>query len=91
MTKTEQPPDFFDLNPVAGAEFNMTRSHQDRKRLTGTEMWTIIVACVIAVLMIVFATQLHAQSSIVQRNFAGGTGSANPPAVLTIDHTELTH
>jgi hypothetical protein len=88
MTKTEQVPDFFELNPAAGAEFTLPPSRQYKKRLGGRELWAIIAACVIAVLVIVLATQLHAQISSVQRNFAGEAGSANRPTVL-IDHTEL--
>jgi hypothetical protein len=91
MTKAKQVPDFFELNPAAGAEVTVPRFQQNRRRLGGRDLWAIIAACVIAVLMIVLATQLHAQISTVQRNFAGGADSANPSTVLTVDHTELTH
>jgi hypothetical protein len=91
MTKTKQVPDFFELNPAAGAEFTMPRSQQYWRWLGGRDLWAIIAAPVIAVLMIALATQLDAQISILQRNFAGGADSANPSTVLTIDHTELTH
>jgi len=90
MTKTQQVPHFFELNPSAGAEVNMPCSQQYRRRINGTELWAISIAIVIAILMIVFATQLHAQVSIIQRNFSGRTSGAEPTG-LTIDRTELTH
>ena len=66
----------------------MMHSQQYRKRIDPTELWAILVALVIAVLMIVFATQVHAQ--IAQRNGAREQGNVNAPAVLTIDG-EPTH
>jgi H+/gluconate symporter-like permease len=83
-------PELFELNLVAGTEFTMPRSQQYKSRLGGTELWAIIAAFVIVVLMIVFATPLHAQIS-EQCSFTGGAGSANPPTVSTIDRTDLTH
>ena len=67
----------------------MTHSRQYRKRIDAAELWAIIAAFVIAILMIVFATQVHAQ--IAQRNGAREQGNVKPPAVLTIDGMEPTH
>jgi len=61
----------------------MMRSQQYRKRMDATEMWAIVAALVIAILMIVFATQVHAQ--IVQRNGARQPDNVNPPVILTIN------
>jgi hypothetical protein len=66
-------------------------SQQYRKRIDATELWAILAALVIAVLIIVFATQVNAQIRIAQRNGACGQGNADPPAVLAIDGTESTH
>jgi uncharacterized membrane protein YdjX (TVP38/TMEM64 family) len=66
----------------------MMHSEQYRRRVSGSELWAIIAAVVIAILMIVLATEVHAQNPTVKRDFADGTGAASPPAVLTIDHTD---
>ena len=66
----------------------MMHSEEYRRRVSGSELWGIIAALVIAILMIVLATQVHAQNPTLKRTFAGGTGVASPPAVLTIDHTD---
>lgn len=88
MTKTQQAPNFFEPNPSVGAEFTMPRSRQYRRWPGGRELWAIIAACVLAVLMIVFATQLQAQISIVQPNLAGAD-SAKPSTALSIDRVSL--
>ena len=69
----------------------MMHSQQDRRRIVVTELWAIIAALVIAILMIVFATQVHAQIAIAPRDGGREQGNANRPAVLTIDGTEPTH
>ena len=69
----------------------MMHSQQYRRRIRDTELWAIIAAFVIAILMIVFATQVRAQIAIAQRNSAREQGNIHPPAVLTMDGTELTH
>jgi len=66
-------------------------SQQYRRRIRGTELWAIIAAFVIAILMIVFATQIHAQVAIAHRNGSREQDNANPRAVLTIDGMEPTH
>ena len=69
----------------------MMHSQQYRRRIGVTELWAIIAALVIAILMIVFATQVHAQIAIAQRNGAREQGNVKPPAVMTIDGMEPTH
>lgn len=66
----------------------MMHSEQYRRRVSGSELWGIIAAVVIAILMIVLATQVHAENPTMKRTFADGTGGASPPAILTIDHTD---
>ena len=66
----------------------MMHSEEYRRRISGSELWGIIAALVIAILMIVLATQVHAQNPTMKRTFAGGAGGESPPAVLTIDHTD---
>lgn len=67
----------------------MIHSEQYRRRVGGSELWAIIAAFVIAILMIVLATQVHAQIPTMKRTFADRNGGASPPAVLTVDQTEL--
>ena len=81
----------FDSNLISRGQFTMMLSQQYRRRIRGTELWAIITAFVIAILMIVFATQVHAQIAIAQCNGAREQGNVNPPAVLTIDGSEPTH
>ena len=69
----------------------MMHAQQDRRPIGVTELWAIIAAFVIAILMIVFATQVHAQIAIAQRDGGREPGNVNRPAVLTIDGTEPTH
>jgi hypothetical protein len=66
----------------------MMHPERYRERVGGSDLWAIIAAVVIAILMIVFATQVHAQISNAKHNLADGTGGASPPDVLTIDHTD---
>jgi len=61
----------------------MMRSQQYRKRMDATEMWAIVAALVIAILMIVFATQVHAQTG--QGDGEREPGNVNRPLVVTID------
>ena len=63
----------------------MTGQEQDRRRTFGIDLWVTIAAFGLALLMIVLATQLHAQTFTVLHNFAGGQDGANPFAGLTMD------
>jgi uncharacterized repeat protein (TIGR03803 family) len=63
----------------------MTGQEQDRGRTFGIDLWVTIAAYALALLMIVLATQLHAQTFTVLHNFAGGQDGANPQAGLTMD------
>jgi hypothetical protein len=63
----------------------MMHSQQYRRRVGVTELLAILAAFAIAILMIVFATQVHAQIASGQRNGARKRGNVNPPALLIID------
>jgi len=62
----------------------MTGQEQDRSRTFRIDLWATIVAYAVALLMIVLATQLHAQTYTVLHNFAGSDGDS-PQAGLTLD------
>jgi uncharacterized repeat protein (TIGR03803 family) len=53
----------------------------------GIDLWAISIAFVIALLMIVLATEVHAQTLTVLHTFTGGRDGANPMAGLTMDAT----
>ena len=63
----------------------MTGQEQDRDRTFGIDLWATIAAYALALLVIVLATQLHAQTYAVLHNFTGGSDGANPEAGLAID------
>jgi hypothetical protein len=64
----------------------MTGQKQDRTRTFGVDLWATIAAIVIALLMIILATQLHAQTFTVLHTFTGAADGAVPGgAGLTID------
>jgi uncharacterized repeat protein (TIGR03803 family) len=58
---------------------------QDRRWTLGIDSWMTIAAYVLALLMIVFATQLHAQTFSVIHSFTGGSDGSNPWIGLTLD------
>src|SRR5271165_575079 len=63
----------------------MTGQKQDRGRTFGIDMWATIAAYALALLMIVLATQLHAQTFTVLHTFTGGIDGESPLVGLTID------
>jgi uncharacterized repeat protein (TIGR03803 family) len=63
----------------------MTGQKQDRGRTFEIDLWATIVAFVIALLMIVLATQMHAQTFTVLHTFTTRMDGANPYAGLTLD------
>ncbi len=65
----------------------MTGQEQDRGRTFGIDMWATITAYAVALLMIVLATQLHAQTFTVVHAFTGGGDGGDPMSGLTMDST----
>jgi uncharacterized repeat protein (TIGR03803 family) len=63
----------------------MEPSKQDRSWMPGIDLWMTLAAFLLALLMIVLATQLHAQTFTVLHAFTGGADGANPVAGLTMD------
>lgn len=58
---------------------------QDRKWIFGIDLWATLAAFALALLMIVLATQLQAQTYKVIHNFAGGQDGALPESTLILD------
>jgi uncharacterized repeat protein (TIGR03803 family) len=64
----------------------MTGGKQDRRWIFGIDFWLTIAAYVLALLMIILATQLHGQTLTVLHTFTGGADGAVPGgAGLAID------
>ncbi len=63
----------------------MNLPKQGRSRTFGIDLWATIAAFVIALLMIVLATQLHAQTYTVLHNFTDGADGGSPYAALVLD------
>src|SRR5271169_3028786 len=63
----------------------MTGQKQDRTPTCGIDMWATIAAYALALLMIVLATQLHAQTFTVLHNFTDGLDGGSPHAGLIMD------
>ena len=63
----------------------MTGQKQDRTPTCGIDMWATIAAYALALLMIVLATQLHAQTFTVLHNFTDGLDGGSPHSGLTMD------
>jgi uncharacterized repeat protein (TIGR03803 family) len=63
----------------------MVNRKQDRNRIFGTDLWATIVAYAFAFLLIVFATQSHAQTFTVLHAFGNGQDGFAPFAGLTMD------
>ncbi len=63
----------------------MEPSKQDRRWMPGIDLWMTLAAFLLALLMIVLATQVHAQTFTVLHNFAGGMDGGSPYAGLTLD------
>jgi len=63
----------------------MTGQEQDRSRTFGIDLWATIAAYALALLMIVLATQLHAQTFTVLHNFTDGLDGGSPYAGLVMD------
>ena len=61
----------------------MRGQQRDRSQTFGIDLWMTIAAYALALLMIILATQLHAQSFTVIHDFVGTDGS-RPGAGLTI-------
>lgn len=63
----------------------MTHSEQRRRWTGGIDPRVTIAAYALALLMIAFTTQLHAQTFTVLHTFTGGSDGAQPPSGLTMD------
>ena len=63
----------------------MTDQKPEISRTFGIDLWATIAAYALALLMIVLATQLHAQTFTVLHTFTTGMDGANPFAGLTLD------
>jgi hypothetical protein len=61
-----------------------TRKH-DHSWIFGIDVWAVIAAYILAFLMIVLATQLHAQTFTLLHTFNGGADSTRPASGLTMD------
>lgn len=63
----------------------MTHSDQRRGEVGGIDLWMTIAALAVAILMIVAATQVQAQTFTVLHSFTGGADGDQPTAGLTLD------
>jgi hypothetical protein len=63
----------------------MSFPRQDSSRTFGIDLWATIAAFVLALLMIVLATQVHAQTYTVLHNFTDGQDGGSPYANLILD------
>jgi len=63
----------------------MASQKQDRGGTMGIDLGMTLAALGLALLMIVLATQVHAQTLTVLHSFTGGKDGANPAAGLTMD------
>ncbi len=58
---------------------------QNRSWTFGVDLWVTVAAVVLALLMIVLATQVHAQTFTVLHSFTGGADGGNPAAGLVME------
>jgi uncharacterized repeat protein (TIGR03803 family) len=71
---------------VRKGEFRMKRLEQSRSGIGRMDFWMMAAAAAVATLLIVAATQAHAQTFTVIHSFDGPDG-ANPGAGLTLDRS----
>jgi uncharacterized repeat protein (TIGR03803 family) len=63
----------------------MTGQGKDRSQTFRIDLWVTIAAQALALLMIILATQLHAQTFTVLHNFTDGLDGGSPHGALTLD------